>query len=164
MFRHFFGEIRWCDAHAVMSGRSMPCRHAYCWQAIRWLANSSRSPAAVTRKRDAVDGVHSQGEPVGLVPDRQFQRRVDVAVLLVAAHVEVVLTRPDCGAAYGGSSVAGRPNCFRQAKTGRSPKRGAALMFTETKRPPAVQRARGRLVVTQYNASFSTERRRGVGG
>jgi hypothetical protein len=34
----------------------------------------------------------------------------------------------------------------------------------ETKTAPAVQRARGRLVVTQYNTSFSTERRQGVGG
>src|SRR4029077_14619557 len=52
----------------------------------------------------------------------------------------------------------------RQAKTGRSPKRGAPLSSLKQKRPRAVQRARGRLVVTQYNASFSTERRRGVGG
>src|SRR5271163_1475509 len=43
---------------------------------------------------DAVDGVHGQGEPVRLVADGQLQRRVDVALLLVAAHVEVVLTRP----------------------------------------------------------------------
>jgi hypothetical protein len=41
---------------------------------------------------------------------------------------------------------------------------GALWCALKQKRPQAVQRARGRLVVTQYNASFSTERRRGVGG
>src|SRR5271165_415891 len=46
---------------------------------------------------DPVDGVNGQGEAVGLVADGQLQRRVDVAVLLVAAHVDVVLARPPVG-------------------------------------------------------------------
>src|SRR5215469_12428534 len=49
---------------------------------------------AHTKPGDPVDGVHGQCEPVGLVLDGQLQRRVDVNVLCVAAHVEVALTRP----------------------------------------------------------------------
>jgi hypothetical protein len=36
-----------------------------------------------------------------------------------------------------------RPNCFRQAKTGRAPKRGAPLIFTETKTAPSNTNALG---------------------
>src|SRR5262249_23431509 len=43
--------------------------------------------------RHAVDRVDGQAEAVGLVADGQLQRRIDVALLLVAAHVNVVLMR-----------------------------------------------------------------------
>jgi len=42
----------------------------------------------------SVDGVNGQAEAVGLVANGQFQRRVDVALLLVASHVDVALARP----------------------------------------------------------------------
>src|SRR5580692_11894561 len=42
-------------------------------------------------------GCYGQGEAVGLVADGQLQRRIDVAVLLVAAHVDVALARPPVG-------------------------------------------------------------------
>src|SRR5215510_10766068 len=41
-----------------------------------------------------VNSIHGQGEAVGLIADGELQRRVDVALLLVAAHVNVVLTGP----------------------------------------------------------------------
>src|SRR6266568_3844615 len=41
-----------------------------------------------------VNSIHGQGEAVSLIADGEFQRRVDVALLLVAAHVNVVLTGP----------------------------------------------------------------------
>src|SRR5215510_10463649 len=41
-----------------------------------------------------VNSIHGQGEAVGLIADGEFQRRVDVALLLVATHVNVVLTGP----------------------------------------------------------------------
>ena len=49
-----------------------------------------------TGSRDAetghpVDGVHGQAEAVRLVANGQLQRRVDVALLLVASHVDVAL-------------------------------------------------------------------------
>ena len=47
--------------------------------------------------RHPVDRVDRQAETVGLVLDGQFQRRVDVALLLVAAHVDVVLAGPAVG-------------------------------------------------------------------
>ena len=50
-----------------------------------------------TEPRHAVDRVDRQAEPVGLVADRQLQRRVDVPLLLVAAHVDVVLAGPAVG-------------------------------------------------------------------
>jgi signal transduction histidine kinase len=52
---------------------------------------------ARTHAGDAVAGVHGQGEAVGLVADGQLERRVDVALFLVAAHVDVVLARPPVG-------------------------------------------------------------------
>src|SRR5215471_19983683 len=41
-----------------------------------------------------VNSIHGQGEAVSLIADGELQRRVDVALLLVAAHVNVVLTGP----------------------------------------------------------------------
>src|SRR5271167_176944 len=41
-----------------------------------------------------VDGVNGQAEPVGLVANGQLQRRVDVALLLVTAHMDVALAGP----------------------------------------------------------------------
>src|ERR1043166_8624324 len=43
--------------------------------------------------RYPVNGINGQAEAVGLITDRQFQRRVDVSLLFVAAHVKVVLAR-----------------------------------------------------------------------
>ena len=40
-----------------------------------------------------INSVHGQTEPVRLVPDRELQRRVDVALLLVPAHVHVAVAR-----------------------------------------------------------------------
>jgi len=60
----------------------------------QFIAEATRAQA---HAGDAVDGVYGQGEAVGLVADGQLQRRVDVAVLLVAAHVDVVLARPPVG-------------------------------------------------------------------
>ena len=45
----------------------------------------------------AVDDVDGQVEAVDLVVDRQLQRRVDVALLLVAADVQVVVVRAAVG-------------------------------------------------------------------
>src|SRR6516165_10630316 len=47
--------------------------------------------------RHAVDRVYSQAESIGLVLNGELQRCVDVALLLVAAHVNVVLMRPVVG-------------------------------------------------------------------
>ena len=43
--------------------------------------------------RYPVNGINRQAEAVGLITDREFQRRVDVSLLFVAAHVKVVLAR-----------------------------------------------------------------------
>src|SRR5260370_16504361 len=47
--------------------------------------------------RHTVDCVDGQAEAVGLVANGQLQRRIDVALLLVAAHVNVVVMRPVLG-------------------------------------------------------------------
>src|SRR6516225_2262763 len=47
--------------------------------------------------RHAVDRVDSQAKAVGLVLNGELQRRVDVALLLVAPYVNVVLMRPVVG-------------------------------------------------------------------
>jgi len=45
--------------------------------------------------RHTVDRVDRKAEPVGLVLDRKLERRVDVALFLVAAHVQVgMVTAP----------------------------------------------------------------------
>ncbi len=46
------------------------------------------------KTRYAVDGVDCQAEAIRLVFDGQFQRRVDVPLLLVPTHMNVVLARP----------------------------------------------------------------------
>lgn len=46
---------------------------------------------------NTVDGVDRQAVPVGLIPYSQLKWRIDVALFLVAPHVEVVLTRPLVG-------------------------------------------------------------------
>src|SRR5208282_1173485 len=46
---------------------------------------------------DPVDRVDRQAEAIRLVLDRQLQRRVDISHFLVAAYVDVVLTRPAIG-------------------------------------------------------------------
>src|SRR5271165_7139853 len=53
---------------------------------------SARSGDAETRH--AVDRIDGEAEAVGLITNGQLQRRVDVALLLVAAHVNVVLMWP----------------------------------------------------------------------
>ena len=50
---------------------------------------SARSGDVETRH--AVDRVNGEAEAVGLIANGQFQRRVDVALLLIAAHVYVAL-------------------------------------------------------------------------
>ena len=50
-----------------------------------------RSP--LLEVRHAVDYVDGEVEAVYLVQDRQLQRRIDVALLLVATHMEVVVIR-----------------------------------------------------------------------
>src|SRR5262245_57382905 len=47
-----------------------------------------------TEAGHSVDGVNGQAKAVGLVTNGQLQRRVDVALLLVASHVDVVLAGP----------------------------------------------------------------------
>lgn len=46
-----------------------------------------------TETRYPVKGINRQAEAVGLITDREFQRRIDVSLLFVAAHVKVVLAR-----------------------------------------------------------------------
>ena len=40
---------------------------------------------------NAVDGVNRKTEAVGFVVDRQFHRRIDVPLFLVAAHMQIVV-------------------------------------------------------------------------
>jgi hypothetical protein len=56
---------------------------------------SARSGDVETRH--AVDRVDGEAEAVGLIANGQFQRRVYIALLLIAAHVYVVLMRPVVG-------------------------------------------------------------------
>ena len=44
-----------------------------------------------------VDGVDGYAEAVGLVANGKFQRRIDIAMLLVATHVNVLLVGPAVG-------------------------------------------------------------------
>src|SRR5690349_19836101 len=45
----------------------------------------------------AVDRVDCEAEAVGLIANRQLQRRIDIALLLIAAYVYMVLMRPVIG-------------------------------------------------------------------
>ena len=47
--------------------------------------------------RNAVNGIDGETEPVRLVVNCQFHRRIDVALLLVAAHVQVPVVCPAVG-------------------------------------------------------------------
>src|ERR1700719_3350192 len=49
------------------------------------------------KTRHPVDGINCQAEPVCLILDSQFQWRIDVPLLLVTTHVDVVLTGPPVG-------------------------------------------------------------------
>ena len=49
--------------------------------------------AGHVQRRHAVDHVHRQAEAVDLILDGQVKRRVDVALLLVAAHMQVPVVR-----------------------------------------------------------------------
>jgi len=44
--------------------------------------------------RHAVNYIDGQSEPIDFVFDRQFHRRVDVAALFIAAHVQVLVICP----------------------------------------------------------------------
>ena len=57
----------------------------------------SHAGARFTETGYPVDGVNGQAEAVGLVANGQLQWRVDVALLLVAADVDVVLAGPAVG-------------------------------------------------------------------
>src|SRR4051812_24595103 len=53
-----------------------------------------RMSARDVKRRDAVDHVLRDCESVDLILDREVERRVDVALLLVAAHVQVPVIGP----------------------------------------------------------------------
>src|SRR4029453_14117835 len=55
--------------------------------------------AGGTETGHPVNGIDGQSEAVGLIADGELQRRVDVALLFVAAHMDIVLTRPAVGEA-----------------------------------------------------------------
>ena len=47
--------------------------------------------------RNPVNRVDGEAKTVGLITDSELQRRVDVSLLLVAAHMDVALTGPPVG-------------------------------------------------------------------
>ena len=49
--------------------------------------------ADLLQPRHAIHYIHSQAEAVNVVVDGEFQRRIDVALLLVSAHMNVVVIR-----------------------------------------------------------------------
>ena len=55
--------------------------------------------AGDTETGHPIDGIDSQAEAIGLIADGEFQRRVDVALFLVAAHMDIVLAGPAVGEA-----------------------------------------------------------------
>ena len=55
--------------------------------------------ACDAESRHPVDRIYGQAKTISLIADGKFQRRVDVALFLVAAHVNVVLARPAVGEA-----------------------------------------------------------------
>jgi len=58
------------------------------------LANTG---ACDTETGHPVNRIDGQAKAIGLVTDSEFQRRVDVALFLVATHMDVVLTWPAVG-------------------------------------------------------------------
>src|SRR5271165_1131179 len=57
--------------------------------------SNARSGNAETRH--PVDAVDRQAEAISLVLDRQFEGRVDVPLLLIAAHMDIMLAGPPIG-------------------------------------------------------------------
>src|SRR6478736_5735244 len=53
--------------------------------------------ACYTETGHAVNRVYGQAKTVGLIADGEFQRCVDVALFLVASHMDVVLAGPAVG-------------------------------------------------------------------
>src|SRR6476659_11443043 len=45
------------------------------------------------KPRHPVDGVDGQAEAIGVIPDRKLQWSIDVTLFLVAADMDIVLTR-----------------------------------------------------------------------
>ena len=58
---------------------------------IAFFISSLRCAALVAQLRHAIDHVDDQVEARRLVQHRQLERRVDVALLLVAVHVQVLV-------------------------------------------------------------------------
>src|SRR5271155_5854709 len=83
----------------------------------QFIAEAARARA---HAGDAVDSVYGEGEAVGLVADGQLERRVDVALFLVAAHVDVVLARPPVGKSVdqAGGSVEGKDHRLLRSEDG----------------------------------------------
>jgi hypothetical protein len=54
----------------------------------------------------AIDGIDSEAEPIDLIVDRQFHRRIDVALLFVTAHVEILMVGAAVGQAVNQSRIA----------------------------------------------------------
>jgi len=46
--------------------------------------------------RHAIDGVNGQAEAISLVPDGQFQGRINIAFFLVSAHVDASIGTFSC--------------------------------------------------------------------
>lgn len=53
-----------------------------------------RRSSLVTQALDLINRQDSKTESIRLVPDRQFQRRIDIALLLVPTHMHQVLPGP----------------------------------------------------------------------
>src|SRR5208282_2972546 len=53
--------------------------------------------AGTLQPGNAIDDVDGKVEAIDLIYDREFQRRIDVALLFVPAHVNVVVIRPPIG-------------------------------------------------------------------
>src|SRR3974390_1502152 len=54
----------------------------------------------------AVDGIDRQAEAIGFVVYRQFHRRIDIALLLVAAHMKIDMIRAPVGEAMDQPRIA----------------------------------------------------------
>jgi hypothetical protein len=59
----------------------------------------------IMQARDPINRIHRQTIPVRLIPDRQLERGVDVALLLVAANVQVEAAGPLVGQAVDEEGV-----------------------------------------------------------